>query len=260
MDLKLTGRKALVTGGSKGIGLAIALRLALEGCEIVLVARSQSELESAAASISAQAGRHAGITALDMGSAAAAERLCRLHPDIDILVNNAGDIPGGSIEQVSAQALRDSWNVKVFGYMDLIREYLPLMRARGHGVILNIIGVAGEMVDAAYVAGSAGNAALIAMTRAVGSTSLEYGVRVLGINPGPVATDRMMRILHKRAAERLGNAERWPELQARFPAGRAADVDEIAATAALLCSPLSGYTSGTVFNIDGGLSSRQSIA
>jgi NAD(P)-dependent dehydrogenase (short-subunit alcohol dehydrogenase family) len=260
VDLKIKGRTALVTGASKGIGRAVARRLALEGCNVVLVARSQNELASAAEAIRAEAGTQVAVLPMDLGVPGAAAAIAAAWPDIDVLVNNAGDIPGGTLEDVSDEMVRASWGVKVFGYMDLCRHYLPRMKQRRDGVILNVIGVAGEMVDAGYVAGCAGNAALIAMTKALGSTSIESGVRVLGINPGPVATDRMMKILHKRAAQSLGDAQRWPELQARLPAGRAADVDEIAAMAALLCSPLSAYTTGTVVNIDGGLSNRHSIA
>jgi 3-oxoacyl-[acyl-carrier protein] reductase len=260
MDVRLDGRVALVTGGSKGIGLAIARRLAQEGCEIVLVARSTADLDIARDALTSEAGTKVSVLALDLGAADAASEIVRAQPDVDILVNNAGDIPGGTIEQVSDRALRDSWNVKVFGYMDLCRHYLPLMKKRGGGVILNIIGVAGEMLDSAYFAGSVGNAALIALTKTLGSTSMEDGVRVVGINPGPVATDRLTSILRKRAAQRLGDAERWRELTQRMPGGRPAHVDEIAATAALLCSPLSAYTSGAIINIDGGISNRHSIA
>jgi NAD(P)-dependent dehydrogenase (short-subunit alcohol dehydrogenase family) len=259
MDLQIKNLTALVTGGSKGIGEAIARRLAMEGCNVVLVARSQAELEAAARRVRAEGGGTVSVLSADLGAPGAIAAVAQAWPHIDILVNNAGDIPGGTLEDLTDAAVRDAWGVKVFGYMDLCRHYLPAMKQRGGGVILNVIGVAGEMVDAGYVAGSAGNAALIAMTKAIGSTSLDAGVRVLGINPGPVATERLTKILRKRAAARLGDAERWRELAARFPGGRAAHADEIAVMAALLCSPLSGYTSGTVVNIDGGLSNRHSI-
>jgi NAD(P)-dependent dehydrogenase (short-subunit alcohol dehydrogenase family) len=259
MDLQIRSRTALVTGGSKGIGEAIAKRLAIEGCNVVLVARSQTELEAAAQRIRAEGGGAVSVLPADLGAPGAIAAIAQAWPHIDILVNNAGDIPGGTIEELTDAAVRDSWGVKVFGYMDLCRHYLPAMKKQGGGVILNVIGVAGEMVDAGYVAGCAGNAALIAMTKAIGSTSIDAGVRVLGINPGPVATERLTKILRKRAGQRLGDAERWRELAAQFPGGRPAHVDEIAAMAALLCSPLSGYTTGAVVNIDGGLSSRHSI-
>lgn len=260
MNLQLEAKKALITGGGTGIGLAIARRLSLEGCDVVLVSRSADKLESAAEQIRLESNGKVFTMAVDLGDRRAALEISLAHPDLDILVNNAGDIPGGTLDQVTDIQVRDSWDVKVFGYWDLCRHYFPLMRERKGGVILNIIGVAGEMLDAGYLAGSVGNAALIALTKALGSTSIEDEVRVVGINPGPVSTDRFVRVLQKRAAQRLGSADRWRELEKHMPGGRAAHVEEIAATAALLCSPLSSYTSGEVVNIDGGLSHRHSIA
>lgn len=260
MDMELQGRRVLVTGGSKGIGLGIAQRFAQEGAHVCLVARSQDELDAAAQQIRSSCAVEVTTLAVDLSARDAVEKIVRAQPEIDILVNNAGDIPGGSLEDVSEEAWRHSWDVKVFGYINLSRAYLPSMKRQRAGVMLNIIGVAGEMLDANYIAGSVGNAALMAFTRSLGSTSLDFGVRVLGINPGPVRTDRVLRILKKRAAQRLGDENRAGELEANFPLGRGAEVDEIAASAVLLCSPLSAYTSGSILTIDGGLSCRRSIA
>jgi 3-oxoacyl-[acyl-carrier protein] reductase len=257
MDLEIKDRRALVTGGSKGIGLGVARRLAAEGCDLVLVARSGAELDHAAEGIRAETGRAVAVLPIDLSERGAAARIVAAHPDIDILVNNAGAIPTGTLEEISDQAMRESWDVKVFGYIDLCRHYMPRMRKRKDGVILNIIGVAGEALDAKYIAGSVGNAALIAFTKALGSTSIGDGVRVVGVNPGPVLTERLMDRMRKRATERFGDADRWPEIASTMPGGRAAHVDEVAATAALLCSSLSSYTSGAVINIDGGISNRR---
>jgi NAD(P)-dependent dehydrogenase (short-subunit alcohol dehydrogenase family) len=259
MDLGLNGRHALVTGASKGIGYGIARELAREGASVCLVARSADDLAAAASRLREETGMRIDVLAIDLSAPGAADRVVAAQPAIDILVNNAGDIPGGTLEEVDEATWRRGWDLKVFGTINLTRAYLPRMRMC-KGVVLNIIGIAGEMVDAAYIAGSCGNAALVTFTKALGSTSIESGVRVVGINPGPVMTDRQMRILRKRAGGRLGDAERWPELEAKMPGGRSATVDEIAATAALLCSPRSSYTSGAVFNIDGGISQRHSIA
>jgi NAD(P)-dependent dehydrogenase (short-subunit alcohol dehydrogenase family) len=260
MELGIKDKRALVTGGSKGIGFAIARRLALEGCHVVLVARSSADLDVAAREIGAETGREVEVLPIDLSDRQAAGRIVAAHPDIDILVNNAGAIPTGTLEQISDQAWRDAWDVKVFGYLDLCRHYLPRMKERRHGVILNIIGAAADMFDPAYIAGVIGNAALVTLTKTLGSTSLDDGVRVVGINPGPVLTERLMARMKKRAIDRFGDAQRWPEVASRMPSGRAAHVDEVAASAVLLCSPLSAYTSGAVLNIDGGLSNRHSGA
>ena len=123
-------------------------------------------------------------------------------------------------------------------------------------MIVNIIGAAGEIADSNYIVGATGNAALIAFTRALGATSLDNGVRVNGINPGPVETDRLVMLLKNRALQKFNDESRWGEFCAHFPLGRSASVDEIAAATVFLASPLSNYTSGATLTIDGGLSKR----
>jgi NAD(P)-dependent dehydrogenase (short-subunit alcohol dehydrogenase family) len=147
----------------------------------------------------------------------------------------------------------------VFGYIGLTRLYLQKMKARRSGVIINIIGAGGERLDYDYIAGAAGNAGLMALTRALGGTSPEFGVRVIGVNPGPVATDRLEVLGRKRAATLYGDADRWRETFANMPFGRAATCDEIAATVVFLASDLCSYTSGTIVTIDGGLTHRSQL-
>jgi NAD(P)-dependent dehydrogenase (short-subunit alcohol dehydrogenase family) len=140
----------------------------------------------------------------------------------------------------------------------MTRRFYGLMRGRGRGVIVNIVGAAGENPDFDYVAGSSGNAALMAFTRAVGGAAPRDGLRVVGINPGPVMTERLMTLMRTRALTRFGDAERWPELMAGYAFGRAARPEEIAAMAAFLASDRSGYTTGSIVTIDGGGGSRRS--
>jgi NAD(P)-dependent dehydrogenase (short-subunit alcohol dehydrogenase family) len=256
MDLNLTGRKALITGGSKGIGRATARLLAAEGCDLVLVARNAGDLDKTKGGIRAQHNVAVTTVALDLSSGEAARGLARDFPDIDILVNNAGAIPGGTIEEIDEARWRQAWDLKVFGYINLTRAYFTLMKAKGRGVIVNIIGSAGERMDAHYIAGSSANASLMAFTRALGAAAPDVGVRVVGINPGPVATDRLVFLLKKRAQDNLGDAGRWQELVKPMPFGRAATPEEIAAMAAFLASDLSGYTTGTIVTIDGGAANR----
>lgn len=259
MDLNLAGRTALVTGASKGIGRATAQLLAAEGCDLVLVARTAADLDKAREEIRAQ--RNVAVTAvpLDLSKGDAARGLARDFPEIDILVNNAGAIPGGNLEEIDEARWRQAWDLKVFGYVNLCRAYFGLMKERRRGVIVNIIGSAGERLDANYIAGSTGNASLMAFTRALGGIAPEAGVRVVGINPGPVATDRLVTLLKKRAQDRLGDAGRWQELVKPMAFGRAAKPEEIAAMAAFLASDLSGYTSGTIITIDGGAANRGGV-
>jgi len=256
MDLKLAGRSAVVTGGSKGIGFAAALALAREGVDVTLVSRSQQALDEASARIRAQANVAVDALAADLATRPGIAATLDRARDADILVNNAGAIPGGSIAEVDAERWRQAWDLKVFGYIDLCRGALERMTARGSGVIVNVIGLAGEKLDHRYIAGTAGNASLIALTRALGAGSIDKGVRVVGINPGPVATDRLVTLMRKRAADSLGDAERWTELTASMPRGRPAMPEEIAAAVCFLASDLSAYTTGVVLTIDGGIAFR----
>jgi 3-oxoacyl-[acyl-carrier protein] reductase len=257
MDLGLRGRRALVSGGSKGIGLACAEALAAEGCDLVLVSRTAADLQTAEARIRAANNVAVEARALDLSDSANVEALAAEFPAIDILVNNAGAIPGGSLDQVEEARWRAAWDLKVFGYINMCRRFYALMRGRGHGVIVNVIGAAGESPDADYIAGSAGNASLMAFTRALGGAAPADGLRVVGINPGPILTGRLETLLRRRAQDTLGDAERWRETMAAMPFGRAGRVEEVAALVAFLASDLSGYTSGTIVTVDGGMASRR---
>ncbi len=260
MDLGLTGRRALVTGASQGIGAETAHVLAEEGCHLHLTARSADRLDALAETLANAHGVVVTTHPCDLEKAGEAEALAAAAGDIDILVNNAGAIPGGNVLDVDEATWRAGWELKVFGYINLSREVMRTMIARGRGVIVNDIGNAGERLDANYICGTTGNAALMAFTRAIGGHSLaDHGIRVVGVNPGPVATDRMPKLLRKRAADWFGDEGRWEELLERYPMGRMATPREIADAIAFLASDRAGYTSGAILTIDGGITSRNSI-
>lgn len=259
MDLQLRGQKVLITGASQGIGEGLAEVFAEEGCDLHLVARSGDKLARLAQRLRDEHGIAVIVQEQDIAAEGAAEVIGKAAGRIDVLVNNAGAIPGGDLWQVGGESWRKGWEVKVFGYIDLCRTFYAAMKAAGGGVILNNIGNGGENFDFRYIAGSTGNAALMAFTRALGGRSLDDGIRVLGINPGPVATDRIVNIMKKRAREQWDDESRFAELLAAYPLGRAASVREVADLFAFLASPRSAYTSGTVITVDGGLTSRRSI-
>jgi len=242
MNLDLGGKRVLVTGGSEGIGLACARAFANEGCEVLTVARRPST--------------DSLTLSLDLTLQGAPQRLLDWAGDIDILVNNAGAIPGGDLFAVDEAAWRRGWELKVFGYINLSRLAYARMKIRGGGVIVNVIGHTGEKVDASYIAGSTANAGLIAFTRALGGVSMRDGIRVVGVSPGPVATDRLNAVYRARAASLLGDPQRSSELMTDLPLGRPAHPAEIAETVVFFASPRSAYTSGCVLTIDGGLASR----
>jgi NAD(P)-dependent dehydrogenase (short-subunit alcohol dehydrogenase family) len=256
MDLHLKGRNALITGASAGIGLAIARELASEGCNLVLVSRTERTLEAAAAELRARHGVRVQVAAADLTQEGAAQTLVQAHGAVHILVNNAGAIPGGTIAEVDQARWRAGWELKVFGFIAMTRAFYARMQARRSGVIINIIGASGTGVDHRYIAGSAGNAALEALTRALGVDSTEHGVRIVAVSPGVVLTERSKALLQARAQATFGDARRWNELLRHLPFGRTASVEEISAAVAFLASERSGYTSGTVLTIDGGQSQR----
>lgn len=194
--------------------------------------------------------------ALDLSDSRNVDRLVSAHPDIDILVNNAGAIPGGDLQAITEQRWREAWDLKVFGYINMCRRYYAEMKQRGRGVIINILGMAGEKMDRGYIAGSTGNAALMAFTRALGGSAGDDGLRVVGINPGAIATDRLITLMKGRAKERFGDETRWQELTRPLPMGRAGKPEEIGVMVALLASDVSAYTTGTIITIDGGAVNR----
>ena len=259
MDLGLGGKRVLITGASKGIGLACAHAFAQEGCTLHLAARSADLLEAARDAIRATHSTEVNLHPGDLSTDAAMVTLAAAAGTIDVLVNNAGDIPSGPIESVDDVAIRRGFDLKVFGYISLTRAVLAGMKARRSGVIINDIGNSGENWDVNYFAGSTGNAALMAFTRALGGTSLDDGVRVVGVNPGPVATDRMVKLMKRRALDWFGDESRWEELHAKYPSGRPAMPEEVADLIVFLASPRAGYITGTIVTIDGGIAARNSI-
>lgn len=244
MDLHLKGKRVLVTGASKGIGLACCRELAHEGCIVLGTSRSISP--------------GANAKQADLSQRGAAEEIAAWAGDLDILVNNAGAIPGGDLQRVDEETWRRAWDLKVFGYINLTRAVYAKMKARGRGVIVNILGNAGERLNAAYIAGSTANAGLMAFTRTLGGVSHADGIRVLGINPGPVATDRLLSLYRQMAQTRLGDPERYQELFKEMSFGRPATAEEIASAVAFFASERSAYTSGCILSIDGGLAARWS--
>ena len=257
MDLGLKGRTALVTGGSRGLGLGCAQLLAAEGCNLHLASRSAADLENARRRIMDVHDVEVTCHAMDLASSENVKKLAKACFDVDILINNAGAIPQGTVTALDEDTWRKAWDLKVFGFVNLIREIYPVMCQRRRGVIVNVIGTAGERPVASYVAGSMGNASLIALTRALGAESPESGVRVVGVNPGATETDRQVVRWRARAEKELGSADRWRELTTGFPFGRLATVNEVANMIVFLCSDLSSYTTGTVITIDGGAAARR---
>jgi NAD(P)-dependent dehydrogenase (short-subunit alcohol dehydrogenase family) len=259
MDLNLKGKRVLVTGGSKGIGKACAQVFAEEGATAMIASRDGAALEAAAADIKSRTGAIVKWKAADLSKPGVAEDLAKWAAQdgpLDILVNNAGAIPGGDLLKVDEATWRSAWDLKVFGYINLSRAVYAQMKARKDGVIVNVLGNAGEKLNAAYIAGSTANAGLMAFTRALGGASHADGIRVVGVSPGPVETDRLLKLYKQMAEAKLGDANRYQELYAGMAFNRPATSEEIAWTVAFTASNRSSYTTGIYITIDGGLAAR----
>ncbi|RQS26833.1 MULTISPECIES: short-chain dehydrogenase/reductase [unclassified Burkholderia] len=252
MNLELQGKSVLVTGGSRGIGYACCEMFAAEGCNVTILGSQKESVEGASARLEAQVGRKVEAICLDLGQPDAVSDIRDRLRLADIIVNNAGAIPGGGLEDVSDSAWRQAWDLKVHGYINTTREALPAMIERGTGVIVNVIGIAGAAPRYDYICGSSANSALMTFTKAAGAHAARHGVRIVGVNPGPTETDRLVKLYQSRAAERLGDASRWQEMLADMPFGRVAKPEEIASLVVFLASARASYISGAIVDVDGG--------
>ena len=260
MDLELRGKIVLVTGASKGIGLACAIGFAAEGCRVHIASRSAADLDAAREKMTQQYRAEVTCHPCDLSVTANVMALGQACGNVDILVNNAGAIPGGGLGQIDDERWRRAWDLKVFGYINLTREVYAGMRGRGQGVIINVIGLAGERNRPEYIAGSSANAGLMAFTRALGAESVDHGVRVVGVNPGRIETERQHEVMMDMAAAKLGDRARWKEMLAKMvetlPFKRLGQPQEVADLVAFLSSARASYISATVVSIDAGQSLR----
>jgi 3-oxoacyl-[acyl-carrier protein] reductase len=245
MNLELKGKSVLVTGGSKGIGLACAKAFAAEGCRVHIASRNAERLDEAKKLLGKEARPHV----VDLRDGNALRALAEACGDVDILVNNAGDIPGGTVEAVDEAKWRHAWELKVFGYINLTRELFSRMKARRSGVIVNVIGMAGEHPSFEYVCGSMANAGLGAFTKAMGKGSTAFGVRVLGVHPPATRTDRIVPLMKAAAKEKLGDESRWEELIGTGSFGQMIEPEQVADMVAFLASARAGKLSGVMVNL-----------
>ncbi len=257
MDLNLGGKVAVITGGSIGIGHAIAVELAREQANVVIVARDAERLAAAAKDMSRDTGRRVIACAGDMTKpddiARAMDTAREAFGRIDILVNNAGASPMGRIAETPDATWAKSIELKLLGYMRCARNVLPEMRDRRWGRVINIIGRSGHQPRAAYMAGGAVNAALLNFTLALAEECAPDNVLVTGVNPGPVQTDRWDSLVSQGAA--IAGQDRGAANAAAIasvPLGRVGEPHEVSGLVAFLCSDRASFITGTCINIDGG--------
>ena len=250
MDLGLEGKRVLITGASRGIGRAVAAGFAAEGAHPILAGRDRAALEAAAAECGGE------IVVADMHTEDGLATLAEAGRGVDILVNNAGATPTGRIDQVGIAEWREGLELKVIATAALTKEVYAAMCARRSGVIVNVIGNCGERPDADIIVATVTNTGMMGFTRALGAASPEHNVRVLGVNPGPTATERLVHLMQEKSRLRTGDSDRWEELTAPMPFGRASTPEEQAATVVFAASDRASYTSGTILTVDGGVAYR----
>lgn len=254
MSITQSSRNIVITGASKGIGKACALHFAKTAGRIYIISRNKEVLDEVATECRAEGASAVHPISADLSHAEERIAIAEQIENIDILINNAGAITGGGLFDMSLEKWRENWELKVFGYIHLCQLFGQKMKNQQHGIILNIIGMAGRDLRADYICGSTGNAALIAFTQALGAELQADNVRVLGINPSATQTDRVKTLYQQRAKARFGDAERWQEMldTEKLAFGRLKRADEVASLAVMCCEDRVAYLSGTVIDMDGG--------
>lgn len=255
MELSLAGRIALVTGASKGIGLACATLFAESGARVVAVARDRARLQQEVDALTARGLAVQAMTA-DLSDAAQALELARQVESqvgpVDVLVNSAGAAKRNAPEDLSAAAFHQGMDAKYFSTMHLLEPVIRAMGQRGRGAVVNIIGQGGRVASPMHIAGGAANSALMLATVGYARAYASKGVRVNGINPGLTRTGRVEEGLavSARASGRSRDDVLADEL-ARIPMGRMGEPLEVARVALFLASEAASYVSGAIIPMDG---------
>lgn len=253
---ELKGKSALVTGASKGIGRAIAARLAAQGCDVALVARSREALEHAAAEISSATSTRSIAVDADLSSEAgcvdAVDRTMMQFGGVDILVNCAGDARAGAFPGQPDSEWTSGFALKFFAAVRLSRSLWPTLKTR-RGTIINIGGAAAYTPGASFMVGGAVNAALAHFTKALSKQGLIDDVNVNIIHPGATLTDRMEALItQEAAAEGVAPEVIRQRNVSRAGIRRLGHPDDIAEAVAFLCSPRARHIQGVGIAVDGG--------
>jgi len=258
MDLELAGKTALVTGGSKGIGRAVARGLTAEGARVLICARGEAALKTAAAEIERETGRAVETIAADLSTRAevsrvASDAVARLGR-LDILVNNAGAIKGGDFLTTPDEEWMNGWSLKLLGYIRMARAILPHMQKQGGGRIVNVVGAAARNPGTGYMMGGTANAALINFTKALADLGATSKVLVTAVSPGPVKTERWDTLMRQQAAAAGKDLATYArENDASYPLGRIAEPEEVADLVCFLASARASFLTGICITIDGGI-------
>jgi NAD(P)-dependent dehydrogenase (short-subunit alcohol dehydrogenase family) len=257
MDLQLSGKTALVTGGSEGIGKGIAIALAKEGVDVAICARRKDVLEATASEIARATNRKIVAIPADLRKDADAKSFIeRAHNElgrVDIMVNNAGSAAGGVIEHLTEDDWEKGLQLKFMGYVRCLRYVLPLMVKQGGGRVVNLIGNDGVKPSYWEICPGAANAAGQNLTMSLAGQYGKSGISFCAVNPGPVRTERWAGLVQAMSRDMKLSYEEADQLApSSIPVGRIAEVEEVANLVVMLASPLMHMVNGTMIEIDGG--------
>lgn len=257
MDLQLSGKVAVVTGGSKGIGKGIARSLAREGCEVAIISRSRDALKATARQLSDESGRQviafpADLTDTVQTDGVVADIVARFGR-VDILVNNAGAAPGGVLESLSDEDWESGLQLKFLGYVRVTRAVMPYMKRQGHGRVVNLIGNDGVKPSYWEIVPGAANAAGHNLTLALAGQYAKDNITFVAVNPGPVRTERWDGLVRAMARDmEITEQQANARAASSIPLGRIAEVEEVADLVTYLASERAHFVNGTMIEIDGG--------
>jgi NAD(P)-dependent dehydrogenase (short-subunit alcohol dehydrogenase family) len=256
VKLELEGARVLITGGSKGIGLACARGFAEEGARVAIVSRSRENLDKGLAQLRRD-GFGAIAIAADLREASAAKDMAREAEarlgGIDVLVNSAGAALRTPPAELTAAAWHAAMQAKYFTYIHAIDAVLPGMVAKGGGVIVNVVGMGGKMANPVHLPGGAANAALMLASAGLANAFAAKNIRVNAVNPGATLTERLQEGMAAEA--KLAGASAAETLAAKtrqHPMGRFAEPREVADVVIFLASKRASYVNGAVVSLDGG--------
>jgi NAD(P)-dependent dehydrogenase (short-subunit alcohol dehydrogenase family) len=257
MDLGLTGKAALVTGGSKGIGRAIATALAEEGARVAIAARGAGALEAVATEVRAKTGNELLAVTADLSDLGEITRVVettrRTFGRIDILVNNAGAIRPGNFLTIPDEQWTADWTLKLLGYIRMARAVLPIMMGQGGGRIINVIGAAARNPSPTYLVGGAANAALVNFTKGLADLGAPSNVLVTAVSPAAVRTERWESMLaHQAQATGRPIADLRRDSEGGYPLGRIGEPDDVASLVCFLASDRASFLTGICVTVDGG--------
>jgi NAD(P)-dependent dehydrogenase (short-subunit alcohol dehydrogenase family) len=252
MKLELERKVVLVTGGSKGIGLACAQAFLAEGAKVAIASRSRENLERAARSLGGAVSVVADLTRAEAGAELVREVESKLGP-VDVLVNSAGAAKRYLPDDLEAQSWHAAMDAKYFTYIHAMQAVLPRMAVRGAGNVVNIIGMGGKVATSIHLPGGAANSALMLATVGLAQVYGPKGIRINAINPGATLTDRVKEALQLEAQARNTTEDQvLAQGQARVPLRRYASPEEIANVALFLASDRASYVTGAIIPMDGG--------